>query len=465
MAKAQDRILKWFMDGFDDAVGNGTSFERRVGAELKFPLVTPEGEAVPRETVDALWLHLVQECGWKPETDETTSLLVGARLPGPKNETVASCETGYCKTEFSLAHAADLFELEDRLRETVTALVPFAVEHNARFLCHGTLPVNAPGRDLLMKKQRASVWDKTIPSNNRIKPEDGDDVHLFTINAGSHVHVSVRKDQAVETVNVLNGFAGPQIALTAHSSIWKNTISDDYCCINEKLWDWWEHASARSGVPARPFTDIADYVRTVSRMRPIYARRPDGPVVLGDYDTFAEYFGDPEAKGRNLEGKTVGIKPDPADLSLHNSCYWFNARISRYYTVENRVFDQQPQNALLAPAALTLGLVENREEAWDYLDGFDWASLRMARDAACRDGLKATVAGQSLSGMAKVMLTLAENGLKKRRLGEERFLAPFKARHEEGRCPARDVRDMVGAEGISALVEAQSLCAAALVRS
>ena len=64
-----------------------------------------------RDVVDALWQYL-ETHGWRPEADSLTGKIVGARKPGAQNDTVASCETGYCKTEFSLAHVADLFELE-----------------------------------------------------------------------------------------------------------------------------------------------------------------------------------------------------------------------------------------------------------------------------------------------------------------------------------------------------------------
>ncbi|MCP4643500.1 MAG: hypothetical protein GY851_23835, partial [bacterium] len=80
-----------------DATRNGSV---RIGAELKFPLVDGEGRAVTREVVQSFWNWLGEQ-GWSLEHDSLTGSLVGARKRGEQNDTVASFETGYAKTEFS----------------------------------------------------------------------------------------------------------------------------------------------------------------------------------------------------------------------------------------------------------------------------------------------------------------------------------------------------------------------------
>lgn len=450
------QIREQFIRQFHRAVAGRHNGCRRIGAELKFPLVQLDGSAAGRETVDALWAYLAAR-GWLPVSDAVTGRVVGCTKPGERNDHVAGCETGYCKTEFSLAHVADLNALEHVCNLLRAELKPFADAHRVRFLGYGIHPVTPPGKDLMLKKVRASVWEKAVPSNQCIAKEDGDDVQLFTVNAGSHVHLSVDAEEAVRAVNVLCGFAGPQIALAAHSNVWRGRPDGRYKAVSEKLWDWWEPARDRAGVPPAPFESLEHYADCIGRMRPIYAKRDGMPIVLTKYDTFTEYYAMTAAEGNDVDGKPVQLTPMPEDLDLHNSCYWYTARISRYFTVENRIFDQQPPDALLAPAALSLGLISALDEAEEELRQYEWDTLRAARESACRDAMAGQLAGRSLAEAATGMLAVAREGLKRRRLGEERFLAPLEQRLRTGRCPADEVAKLFEAGGMEALIEARSI--------
>ncbi len=449
------RIYRHFLDSFRRATAGSGVNDRRIGAELKFPLVRSDGCAVDMATVTALWQHL-EGLGWKPAVDGVTGNVVGAAKPGSQNETVASCETGYCKTEFSMAHVADLFELEEAIVELRRELRPFWEAREIRFLGYGIQPVTPPSKRLLLKKERSCFWDQAVPSNEVIPVEEGDDVHLFTVNAGSHVHVSVSPDEAVKAVNVLCGFAAGQIALTAHSNIWGGA-TNGYKSIAEKLWDWWKPAEGRSGVPERPYEDLDDYIRSITGLRPVYVKRDGKPVVLEGYDSFAEYFLSSEAAGRGLDGKRRPLVPRVADVDLHNSCYWYTARISRYFTVENRVFDQQPPSDLLCAAAVTLGLTSALDEAWEELSSLEWNDLRSGREDACRTGLDGYVDSIPLVDFAGRMVDIARRGLLARGRGEAKFLEPLERRLAVRRCPADDVAELFRSGGVEAVVEARAL--------
>lgn len=455
MRNAVDRICADFTASFDAAVADRGS-ERRIGAELKFPLVHPDGTAVPRAVVDALWRYLA-EMGWAVERDAVSGRVVGASVAGEQNRTVASCETGYCKTEFSMAHVGTLHALRNAVSALRELLKGFADREGVRFLCFGLVPATPPSRDLLMKKVRSSVWDRVFPSNRMIAPEDGDDVHLFTINAGSHVHVSVSPSEAIAAVNVLNGFSGPQIALLADSSIWRSAVDPEHKCVAEKFWDWWRPAAGRVGVPDHRFRDIHDYIATVAALKPVYVKRDGAPLTLPDYDAFADYYGAEAPQAMTLDGEPVAVTPAPADFDLHNSCYWFNARISRYFTVENRVADQQPPADLLAPAAITLGLVSALSEAGEALAGRDWSTLREMRQWAMRHGPASGYDGaEALHELTGVMLDVAASGLRARGFGEESYLAPLQERHRRRRCPADEATEVFRDRGVHGLTESRS---------
>ena len=446
------RLYRYFNENFAAACSKMRHMERRIGSELKFPLVNRDGSAADYSHVTALWQYL-SEHGWKPLQDTMTGTIVGARQKGPFNDTVASCETGYCKIEFSLAHVGDLFELEQEIKNVVHLMRGFSEKRNVYFLGYGIQPLTPPSKRLLIKKGRSSVWDKVFSSNEYIQPDEGDDVHLFTINAASHVHVSVSPEEAVQAVNVLNGFAGPQIALNGHSNIWKGFPDEQYKCVSEKMWDWWMGDTGRVGVPYRPFDDLQHYIETVSEFKPVFIMRDDKPVVLTRYGSFKEYFCSGKAFGVDADGREIAVTTEPSDFDLHSTCYWYNARISRYYTVENRVNDQQPPDSLITIPALTLGLVTAADESWEELCSRDWSMHRQARDEACRNGLAVSLQSCENSEYAERMVALACLGLKKRGRGEDAFLEPLYTRLAKRQSPADEVRSIFCKNGLAGLVE------------
>lgn len=446
-----DKIYNYFVDGFSNALAQQDLGERRIGAELKFPLVNYDGTAASFETVCSLWDYLISN-GWRPVKDKTAERIIGAKREGEQNDTVAGCETGYCKTEFSLAHVGNLFKMEQQIGRLREELKPFCRENGVHFLCYGIQPVTPPSKKLMMKRGRTSPWVTTFGSNRRISKKDGDDVHLFTINAASHVHISTSLEESIDAVNVLNGFSGAQIALTANSNIWQSKIDPDYKCVAEKFWDWWMPDSNRVGVPEEPFDDIKDYVRTVANLKPVYVMRNGKPIMLKKYETFDKYYQTGRAVGVDTNGQEVSFTPEKSDIDLHNSCYWYNARISRYYTVENRANDQQPPDGLLCVSALTLGLVSALSEAKEELLSYDWQILRQMRHLACQHGLQGSKDTSRLIRLALRVLTIARLGLLRRGLGEEKFLKPLEERLCSFECPADRAADIFRTGGAGALV-------------
>jgi len=450
-----DAIARHVISGFERAVG-ARSGERRIGAELKFPFVDAGGAAASYEDVRALWRYLERR-GWRPKVDAYSGEVTGATLPGPMNETLASCETGFCKVEFSLAHVADLHELAAMLAELTALLRDFSGETGRLFLGCGIHPVTPPGRHLLMKKGRNLFWDKIFGSNRRIAPEDGDDVHLFTVSASSQVHVDVTPEEAVRAVNVFNGFAGAQVALTANSNVWKGDLDPEARCVGELFWDWWIPGTDRYGVPPRPFASLEDYVGAVARLRPVYVKRDGLPVGLPGYGSFAEYYAAGAAAGVDAEGRPVALVPEPADIDQHGTFYWYNARISRYQTLENRVNDQQPPGELGCVAALTAGVAAALDEAAEEIAAHPWEALRASREVACREALGGAVDGLALRDLAGRLLDVAELGLRRRSLGEGELLAPLRARLAAGRCPADEAAELFRSGGVAALVAARRI--------
>ena len=142
---------------------------------------------------------------------------------------------------------------------------------------------------------------------------------------------------------------------------------------------------------------------------------------------------------------------------MHNSFYWFTARISRYFTVENRLCDQQAPGNLASPAALSLGLLSALPEAQEELSQFNWSTLKLMRQTAMKDGLDGEVEGIALADMAARMLELAQLGLERRKLGEEIYLQPLKQQLASKQNPAMEASEIFNQDGIKALIEARDI--------
>jgi gamma-glutamylcysteine synthetase len=464
-----DTAIRHFLQRFEEIESKRhlRNRKRRIGSELKFPLVRMDGQATGPGVTDALWEFLVEK-GWDPLRDAYSGKTVGATRQGEMNEDRAACETGFCKVEFSLAHTDTLHRLNERIGEMKALMHEFGSRHGVAFLGFGIHPVTPPGKDLLMGKSRNLFWDRLFGGNEHISPENGTDVHLFTISASSQVHIDVTVDEAVDAVNVFNGIAGAQVAMTANSNIWKGRIADGYKCLGEMFWDWWlkERNQGRYGVPERKFKSLEDYFRAVLEFTPVYVRRNGMPVGLPHCRAFADFYVCPDggsrcARGDSVlgkcgltpEGDAISVEKQLADLDQHFTFFWHNARLSRYYTLENRINDQQPPEEMMTIPALTLGIMENLGDAVDLIDHYPWEFLQEARIEAARSGLDAITQGVPLRDLSERLLGISQKGLKTRGLGEERYLDPLWKRIKEKTCPADRAADIFEAEGAGGLVK------------
>ena len=445
--------IKFFLKNFEEIESKRNLKERRrrIGSELKFPLVSNSATAADITKTKALWDFLSRK-GWIPIVDSYTKNIIGSSKKGEMNDHIASCETGFCKVEFSLAHTDDLLKLHEIIKELKEVLRQFSEEQDVAFLGFGLQPLTPPGKHLLMEKSRNLFWDRLFGGNDHIPEGKGTDVHLFTVSASSQVHIDVTMDEAVDAINVFNGLSGAQIAMTANSNIWRGAVSPDYKCLSEMFWDWWlkEKHATRYGVPEKKFQDLEDYFNSVLQFPPVYVKRDSIPVALPYCPTFSDFYfcsslntelcehGMRQEKrcGLTAEGEAVDIELQEHDLSQHFTFFWHNTRLSRYYTLENRINDQQPPDEIMTIPALTLGIMEHLDNAVSLINDYSWEFLKESRLQAARFGLDAQVHGKPVSELSQSIVEIADKGLKKRGLGEEVFLTPLKERLDLKFCPA-----------------------------
>lgn len=428
---------------FKKKEGERAGRRRCAGAELKFPVVNRDGAAVDYDKMVGLWYFLAGR-GWDLMRDSAAEDPVGVAFPRKNRRDIITTETGFCKLEVALAYEDNLFELSRRLEEIKEALRLYGEREGVIFLGLGLQPVTGPGERLMMKKSRNLFWNKVF---------DNDRVTLFTVSATNQAHVDVALAEGSAAVNVCNGLSGAQLALTANSTVWRGRVDERYRALAEAFWYWWLPGDPRVGMTVRPFADWEDYLRHICEFRPVYVVRGNRYLGIFRYGSFADFYlaGD-GALGEDETGKTVPLRPEYADLSRHYTFCWHDARLSEYFTLENRVNCQQPPGEELCVTALTLGLMENLREAEELVRFYPWETLRKLHDGAVEKGPLARAGGVTVMEIARRMLDVASRGLKPRKLGEESFLDPLWRRLEEGRCPADEVRETMARGGVGGLL-------------
>jgi glutamate--cysteine ligase len=144
-----------------------------------------------------------------------------------------------------------------------------------------------------------------------------------------------------------------------------------------------------------------------------------------------------------------GRRPTAKDWGDHLTTLFPEVRLKTY--LEMRGADSGPQPFLCALPALWTGVLYDDAAlaaAWDLAKGWTTEQRTALRLDAARHGLKAQVAGRSLQDVARDMVAIAREGLKRRNrlnagmLDETVFLNPVSEVAESGITPAERLLDL-----------------------
>jgi len=441
-------ILGHYVSRFEKKGPEREKKRRSVGMEAKFCLTDSCGKAVSAGFLEELFTHL-SNIGWDLDRDKNLGIATGATRDSDSCRAMISTGTGHSKIELSVPYAGSVGALESNFLMMVEEVKSCAVPNGMHLLCLGVHPLTSPQPGMVQKKSRHLFWDQAFKK---------DLVHLFTISSDCQVHVDVSTDEVHVAVKVLQGLSGPQIALTANATVWRGNVDSEYLDVREAFWDWWLEGEDRAGMTRKPFVSLDDYVDRISLMKPVFITREGESLGIYHYPSFYDYYGSGSgATAVTGDGRKVKVIPEVEDIDLHDTFNWYTTRLSHYGTVENRANCQQPPEAIMSVPALTLGLVENLDNAAEYVAGFDWELLRSLRSDSLRRGPAATAGDVRVLEMSRKMLMLADEGLVGRGQDEQGYLAPLWKRLKEQSCPALECRKIFENGGIDSLIERYSL--------
>jgi glutamate--cysteine ligase len=421
-----------------------SSVKRKIGLECEFPIVNSKtGEAVDYDTIRSLFNYLKGQ-GHKASYDTGTNEMVGVEIESSDivssqvnyKTDVVGTDVGYCTVEISFVPADNIYSLESHFNQIMPMLVKFLDEKGFSILGYGVQPITRPGKKLLANKGRYVFFEQDALNRN-IDQRDGVDLHYFTSSSSCQSHVEASKEDAIDLVNIFNGLSGLFVALFANSPVWKGQIDQEWKAVREIFWDkGWTNRLDQIGV-AKKFANAEDYVEYIASFRPLMVKRGSEFIKILNRKTFKEFLTSEESEGIDVNGNPVKLIPEDKDVFFQGGFAWFDGRLSASYgTVEFRVCCEQPQGETFAVPAIQLGVAENKDKALELLSRYNWQEWGKLRFDALRHAMDAEVGDQSIMKFLEELVEIADDGLKKRGLNEEKFLDILRDRIKSKTTPA-----------------------------
>lgn len=397
---------------------------RKIGKEAEFPVVTRDGRAAD---VTAILQKLVAEEKFAPRYDGT--VLVAAQRDGLE----IAIEVGRGTIELAMPPCDDLWELQKNYADAITLTVRVAESVGAYLFGFGIQPRTRPSIALMTAR----------PHYRALYGAIGAPWLKLTTTAADQTHVDIARTELLDALNYLNLTSAPLIALCANSSVYAGRAGT-FVSGREGLLK--ALGETRYGMTPRKFKSVGDFIR-----------------YLCDYKCFVlsekhhyKKFNLPFTNYLTQISRRSADRNDRFEEFLWHEHYVWNSARARVKTstIEVRPACQQPRDAPLAANALILGWVESLPQLAAYFgEAFGdnaWDTMRLYRRAAVRDGLKAR---EPIKGLVRELVRIAEEGLRKRGRGEEKFIAPMWERLERKENPGMRARKIFEREGMEGLLD------------
>ncbi|HEY8574163.1 glutamate--cysteine ligase [Phenylobacterium sp.] len=384
-------LVRWF------EAGAKPKADWRVGAEHeKFVFRLGSHDTVPYEPngIKAL-LDGLTRYGWKPVYEGENVIALERGLAN------VSLEPG---GQFELS-GAPLETIHDICEETGGHLQEVKVvadELGLGFLGLGHAPTWTREQVPLMPKGRYKIMRQYMPRVGGL----GLDMMFRTCTVQANLDFGSEADM-VEKFRVSLALQPIATALFAYSPFVEGKPTG---YVSSRAHVWTDTDADRTGMLDFVFRDgfgFEAYARYALDV-PMYFVKRDGKYIDVAGRSFRDF----------MEGKLPelpGVRPTIKDWADHTTTIFPEVRLKQY--LEMRGADSGPWSRLCALPALWMGLLYDSaalSAAWDLCKDWDIADHERLRGDVTRVGLKATVAGRTVQDVARDVLQIAAEGLKRR---------------------------------------------------
>ncbi|HEV8720339.1 MAG TPA: glutamate--cysteine ligase [Candidatus Binatia bacterium] len=407
---------------FHDA---GKPFDRwRVGTEYeKVGIDRNTGQAIPyygKRGVEHILRELIDRFGWEPEEQDGHIIALTrdkAQItlePGGQIELSGEpCDNIHCTYAEFTQHIRELLEVTEPL--------------GIIFLGLGMQPVSRLDQIEWVPKQRYRIMAPYMLKVGKL----GQRMMKQTATVQANIDYGDEKD-AMGKFRTGMGLAPILIAMFANSPICEGQLNG-YRSFREHIWT--DTDRNRSGLlkfaflPEVSFAHYVEYALDV----PMYFIVRNKHYIDMTHLTFRQFL----QYGHNGERATI------EDWGDHLTTLFPETRIKRY--IEIRSVDSQPPDLMPALSALVKGAFYDSDclqAAWDLVKGWSWDERMQAYVDSHVDALAARVRRYSLLDLARELLAIAWEGLRRQNqvndVGDDEtiYLKPLKNLLDVGKCPA-----------------------------
>jgi glutamate--cysteine ligase len=407
---------------FHDA---GKPFDRwRVGTEYeKVGIDRNTGQAIPyygKRGVEHILRELIERFSWEPEEQDGHIIALTrdkAQItlePGGQIELSGEpCDNIHCTYAEFTQHIRELLEVTEPL--------------GIIFLGLGMQPVSRLDQIEWVPKQRYRIMAPYMLKVGKL----GQRMMKQTATVQANIDYGDEKD-AMAKFRTGMGLAPILIAMFANSPICEGQLNG-YRSFREHIWT--DTDRNRSGLlkfaflPEVSFAHYVEYALDV----PMYFIVRNKHYIDMTGLTFRQFL----QYGHNGERATI------EDWGDHLTTLFPETRIKRY--IEIRSVDSQPPDLMPALSALIKGAFYDSDclqAAWDLVKGWSWDERMQAYLDSHVDALAARVRRYSLLDLARELLAIAWEGLRRQNqvndVGDDEtiYLKPLKNLLDVGKCPA-----------------------------
>jgi glutamate--cysteine ligase len=407
---------------FHDA---GKTPERwRVGTEYeKVGIERATGKAIPYfgpRGIERILRELIERFGWEPEEQDGHIIALKRNKheihlePGGQIELAGeTCENIHCTYA----------EFDQHIRELLEVAEPLGIV----FLGLGIQPVSRLEEIEWVPKKRYRIMAPYMLKVGTM----GQRMMKQTATVQANIDYLDEKD-AMAKFRTGMGLAPILIAMFANSPISDGALNG-YRSFREHIWT--DTDNNRSGLLKFAFAPDVSFVHYVEYALdvPMYFIIRNKDYIDMTHMTFRQYL----ERGHNDERATI------EDWSDHLTTLFPETRIKRY--VEVRSVDSQPPDLMPALSALIKGVFYNNDclqAGWDLVKGWTWDERMQIYLDSHRDALAARVRRYALLELARELLQIAWEGLRRQRAlnvqgdDETIYLKPLKSLLDDGKCPA-----------------------------
>lgn len=375
----------------------------RIGTEHeKFAFFRADNSPVPYfgdYSISALLKGMQDKLGWEPIMDGANIIGLGEA----NGMGAISIEPG---GQFELS-GAPLETLHETCRESnqhLAVLRQIAEPMGIRFLGIGGSPKWTLAETPRMPKSRYEIMSRYMPKVGT----QGLDMMYRTCTIQVNLDFSSEADMA-RKMRISLKLQSLATALFASSPF---TEGKPNGLLSWRGDIWRDTDNARSGLLPAALAEgfrFEDYVEWALDV-PMYFIVRDGRYHDCTHVTFRQFM------NGALKGEVTAWQPTMGDWTNHLSTLFPDVRLKRY--LEMRGADGGPWRRICALPAFWVGLLYDdgaMRAAEDVTRDWSFEDVSALRDAVPAEGLAATIKGQSLMGIAREIVTISSDGLKRRK--------------------------------------------------